>query len=87
MRDIKLPETSDKSIDFFAIDVNTKGIIVAYKGSEPVGFIGYDDDLAKWVYINDIIITCSYKQNKDLLVLLRNIMSNKLADNFKLLDF
>lgn len=87
MRDIKLPEISDKSIDFFAIDVNTAGIILAYKGNKPVGFIGYDDDYAKWVYANDIIISCSYKQNEDLLVLLKDIMSNKLADNFKLLDF
>lgn len=87
MRDIKLPEISDKSIDFFAIGINTAGIILAYKGNEPVGFIGYNDDYAKWVYANDIIINCSYKQDEDLLVLLKNIMSNKLADNFKLLDF
>lgn len=31
MRDIKLPETSDKSIDISAIGTDTEGIILAYK--------------------------------------------------------
>lgn len=34
MRDIRLPETSDKSID-----TDTGGIILAYKGNKPIGFI------------------------------------------------
>ena len=33
MKDIRLPETSDKSIDISAIDTNTEGIILAYKGN------------------------------------------------------
>ena len=87
MRDIILPKISDESIDFFAIDVSTKGIILAYRDNEPVGLIGYNDNSAEWVYADDIITDCSCKRSEDLLVLVRNIMSNKLANNFKLLDF
>lgn len=35
MKDIRLPETSDKSIDISAIDTNTEGL--AYKGNKPIG--------------------------------------------------
>lgn len=54
MKDIRLPETSDKSIDISAIDTNTEGIILAYQGNKPIGFIGYDDDNNEWVYLDDI---------------------------------
>lgn len=87
MRDIKLPETSDKSIDISAIDVDTKGIILAYKGNKPVGFIGYDDGNNEWVYLNDITVDCSYKREENLLVLLRKIITDNCAYNFKLIDF
>ncbi len=87
MRDIKLPETSDKSIDISAIDTNTEGIILAYKGNKPIGFIGYDDDNNEWVYLDDITINCSYKRDENLLYLLRNVISSNYADNFKLVDF
>ena len=44
MRDIRLPETSDKFIDVSDINENISGIILAYKYNKPVGFIGYDDE-------------------------------------------
>lgn len=87
MRDIKLPETSDKSIDISAINTDTEGIILAYKGDKPIGFIGYDDDNNEWVYLDDITIYCSYKRDKNLLYLLRNVISSNYADSFKLVDF
>lgn len=87
MRDIRLPETSDKSIDISAIDTSTEGIILAYKGNKPVGFIGYDDDNNEWVYLDDITINCSYKRDENLLALLRNVIASNYADSFKLVDF
>lgn len=87
MRDIRLPETSDKSIDISAIDTSTEGIILAYKGNKPIGFIGYDDDNHEWVYLDDITINCSYKRDENLLYLLRNVISSNYADSFKLVDF
>ena len=87
MRDIRLPETSDKSIDISAIDTNTKGIILAYQGNKPIGFIGYDDDNNEWVYLDDITINCSYKRDENLLALLRNVIASNYADSFKLVDF
>lgn len=87
MKDIRLPETSDKSIDISAIDTNTEGIILAYKGDKPIGFIGYDDNNNEWIYLDDITINCSYKRNENLLALLRDVIASNYADNFKLVDF
>ena len=87
MRDIKLPETLDKSIDISAIDTDTEGIILAYKCNKPVGFIGYNNEDITWEYFDDITIDCSFKCNENLLALLKAIMSNNYADSFKLIDF
>lgn len=87
MRDIRLPEISDKSIDISAIDTNTEGIILAYKGNKPIEFIGYDNDNNEWVYLDDITINCSYKRDENLLALLRNVIASNYADSFKLVDF
>jgi hypothetical protein len=87
MKDIRLPETSDKSIDISAIDTNTEGIILAYKGNKPIGFIGYNNEDITWEYFDDITIDCSFKCNENLLALLKAIMSNNYADSFKLIDF
>lgn len=87
MRDIKLPETSDKFIDISDINKDTSGIILAYKYNKPVGFIGYNDDNKEWEYFDDITIDCSYKCSEKLSTLLKAIMSNNYADSFKLVDF
>lgn len=87
MKGIRLPETSDKSIDISAIDTNTEGIILAYKGNKPIGFIRYGDDNNEWIYLDDITINCSYKRDENLLALLRNVIASNYADSFKLVDF
>ena len=85
MKDIRLPETSDKVIDVFNINENISGIILAYKYNKPVGFIVYKDE--EWKYFDDITIDCSYKYNENLSKLLKTIMSSNYADSFKLVDF
>lgn len=87
MRDIRLPETSDKIIDISDINENISGIILAYKYNKPVGFIAYDDENKEWEYFDDITIDCSYKCNESLPILLKTIMSSNYADSFKLIDF
>ena len=87
MRDIRLPETSNKFIDVSDINENISGIILAYKYNKPVGFIGYDYEDKEWKYFDDINIDCSYKCNENLSILLKTIMSSNYADSFKLIDF
>lgn len=87
MRDIRLPELSDKFVDISNINENTLGIILAYKNNKPVGFIGYDYDDRIWVYFDDITVNTRSECDEFLLALLKNIMSNNRADNFKLIDF
>lgn len=87
MRDIRLPETSDKLIDISDINKDISGIILAYKYNKPVGFIVYDDENKEWEYFDDITIDCSYKYNENLSALLKTIMSSNYADSFKLIDF
>lgn len=81
MKDIRLPETSDKSIDIIQI------LKVLSQHTKPIGFIGYDDDNNEWVYLDDITINCSYKRNENLLALLRDVIASNYADSFKLVDF
>lgn len=83
MRDIRLPEISDKFIDISDINENTSGIILAYKCNKPVVFIGYNNEDITWEYFDD----SSFKCNENLLALLKAIMSNNYADSFKLIDF
>lgn len=87
MRDIRLPETSDKLIDISDINEDISGIILAYKYNKPVGFIVYDDENKEWEYFDDITIDCSYKCNENLSALLKTIISSNYADSFKLIDF
>lgn len=87
MRDIRLPETSDKLIDISDINEDISGIILAYKYNKPVGFIVYNDENKEWKYFDDITIDCSYKCNENLSALLKTIMSSNYADSFKLIDF
>ena len=87
MRDIRLPETSDKVIDVFNINENISGIILAYKYNKPVGFIVYKDENNAWEYFDDITIDCSYKYNENLSKLLKTIMSSNYADSFKISYF
>ena len=87
MRDIRLPETSDKFIDVSDITEDISGIILAYKYNKPVGFIVYKDENNAWEYFDDITIDCSYKYNENLSKLLKTIMSSNYADSFKLVDF
>lgn len=82
MRDIRLPEISDKFIDISDINENTS---LAYKCNKPVG--GYNNEDITWEYFDDITIDCSFKCNENLLALLKAIMSNNYADSFKLIDF
>lgn len=87
MRDIRLPETSDKFIDVSDITENISGIILAYKYNKPVGFIVYKDEDNEWEYFDDITIDCSCRCNENLQKLLKTIMSSNYADSFKLVDF
>lgn len=87
MKDIRLPEISDKFIDISDINENTSGIILAYKCNKPVGFIDYNNEDITWEYFDAITIDCGFKCNENLLALLKAIMSNNYADSFKLIDF
>lgn len=88
MRDIRLPETSDKFIDISDIDDSTSGIILAYKYNKPVGFIAYCSDTELW-YFYDNIDNAQFDTCKDTLLEVVNelIDTKHIADNFKLLEF
>ena len=80
MRDIRLPETSDKSIDISAIDTDTEGMAI--------GRISYCSDTEMW-YFCDNIDNAQFDTFKDtLLELIIELIDTKhIADNFRLLEF
>ena len=88
MKNIIIPKHSDTSIDLSEINKNTKGIIIVYSNSKPVGYINYDED-SEWVYrenINLSNIKYAYYKLADLIDRLNNTPTHKILE-FKLLEF
>lgn len=52
MRNIILPKQSNGAIDLGCIDTFTKGIIITYKDSQPVGYISFN--VGEWYYTSEI---------------------------------
>lgn len=95
MKDIiLLSETSD-AIDLGAIDDNTGGIIISYKGNDAVGYIAYTcGEAIPWALFNTIDNTTIVKSAKGseysedtLIELVKRLIDDKVADNFKLINF
>lgn len=88
MKDIILPsETSD------AIDDNTGGI--SYKGNDAVGYIAYTcGEAVPWAFFNSMDNTMIVKNaqggdyaDESLTDLVKWLIKDKVADNFKLINF
>ena len=55
MKDIILPSETSDTIDLGAIDENTRGIVISYKGNDAVGYIAYtDEECYSWAFFNSI---------------------------------
>ena len=85
LKKITLPTTSTDSIDLAAINDYTKGIIIAYKDISCVGFVYFDSEY--WYYSDTIDIQNTNVNDDTLMVLLSYLIKNKIANNFKLLEF
>lgn len=95
MKDIiLLSETSD-AIDLGAIDDNTEGIIISYKGNDAVGYIAYTSgEASPWALFNTMDNTIMVKNiqgddyaEESLTDLVKRLVKDKVADSFKLINF
>lgn len=95
MKDIILPSETSDAIDLGAIDDETGGIIISYKGDDAVGYISYTcGENIPWAFFNTIDNTIIAKNNQrddyaeeSLTDLVKRLVKDKVADNFKLINF
>ena len=95
MKDIILPSETSDAIDLGAIDDETGGIIISYKGNDAVGYIAYTcGEASPWAFFNTIDNTIIAKNNQrddyaeeSLADLVKRLIKDKVADNFKLINF
>ena len=95
MKDIILPSETSDAIDLGAIDDNTGGIIISYKGNDAVGYIAYTcGEASPWAFFNTIDNTIMVKNiqrddyaEESLTDLVKRLIEDKVADSFKLINF
>lgn len=95
MKDIILPSETSDAIDLGAIDEDTGGIVISYKGDDAVGYIAYTDgEASPWAFFNTIdnsmIVKNAYGgeySDESLVNLIKCLIKDKVADSFKLINF
>lgn len=95
MKDIILPSETSDAIDLGAINEDTGGIVISYKGDDAVGYIAYTaGETIPWAFFNTIDNTLIAKNNQrddyaeeSLADLVKRLIRDKVADNFKLINF
>ena len=95
MKDIILPSETSDAIDLGAINEDTRGIVISYKGDDAVGYIAYTcGETIPWAFFNTIDNTMIVKNayggeysDESLANLVKCLIKDKVADNFKLMNF
>lgn len=95
MKDIILPSETSDAIDLGVIDDETEGIVISYKGDDAVGYIAYTaGETIPWAFFNTMDNTLIAKNNQrddyaeeSLANLVKRLIKDKVADNFKLINF
>ena len=95
MKDIILPSETSDAIDLGAIDEDTGGIVIPYKGDDAVGYIAYTcGEASPWAFFNTIDNTIMVKNiqrddyaEESLTDLVKRLVKDKVADSFKLINF
>ena len=95
MKDIILPSETSDAIDLGAIDEDTGGIVIPYKGDDAVGYIAYTcGEASPWAFFNTIDNSMIVKDanngdysDESLVNLVKWLVKDKVADSFKLINF
>lgn len=95
MKDIILPSETSDAIDLGAIDEDTGGIVIPYKGDDVVGYIAYTcDEAVPWAFYNTMDNSIIVKNahggdyaDESLANLVKWLIKDKVADSFKLINF
>lgn len=95
MKDIILPSETSDAIDLGAINDETGGIVIPYKGNDAVGYIAYTcGEAIPWAFFNTIdnsriVINTQGADyaGESLIDLIKYLIKDKVADNFKLINF
>ncbi len=87
MKNIILPKSDSKDISISAINEDTKGVIICYKDSNPVGSINYYSDTSEWYFNKSLNIWCNDTGEDTLHNLIMELLEANVCDSFKLIEF
>lgn len=85
MKELRIPVPSNNTVDLSAIDNNFKGIIIGYKGEQPVGFIQFSN--GDWYFIVDIDAEGYANWDEQLLSLIECLIEKNICSCFKVIEF
>lgn len=85
MKNLRLPEISDNSIDISQITESFSGIIVGYKNNKSIGVILYDN--CNWFFFKTICLEGDYECDTSLYQLIKYLIERQICTNFKVLEF
>lgn len=89
MKKLRLPENSDEYIEISRIDKYFKGLIIAYKKSEPIGYIQYFNSSGYWylmTHINEEDIYPDF-EFASLFDIIQYGLKNEIFDELKVIEF
>lgn len=85
MKTLVIPVGNENEINISEIDDYFCGLIIGYLGTKPIGYISYYDH--DWYFRNDIDDDDYVYEDDHLLLLIKYLVSNKICDNFKVIEF
>lgn len=85
MKDLIIPNKVENAFNLSDINIDFKGLIVAYKGADAVGYINWYD--GSWNYSNSINYTDPLFLYDTLKECIDAIMTEYNITNFKVIEF
>ena len=87
MKNIILPKSDSKDISISAVNEDTKGVIICYKDSNPVGYINYGSDTSEWYFNESMNMWYNDTGENTLHNLIMELLEDNVCDSFKLIEF
>lgn len=90
MKDIIITDPQSNTITAEAINTYTRGLIIGYAGTNPIGYITYDNEYEGWAWHQTIDASPNnaLAVNREILPdLIKTILSFGKVNSFKLIEF
>lgn len=85
MKDLIIPNKVKNAFNLSDIDINFKGLIIAYKDTEAIGYVNWYDDC--WMYCNSLNYEIGCETFDTLQECIDYVMNIYKVTNFKVIEF